>query len=199
VRAAAEAALKLPAERRSEAFFWGLAIGLERQEETRRYAVLGDFIRRTEPDAQRRLRLAALGRPAWGRREDLSQRLTFSAAIAVTVGRRAAEAAGLAKELRAARSASGFSFADWCADRAGIAWADQVKRGAVTLETLAEGFETADYLPDVAGLEEGLSWDEFSRRYGSAGDRRFLAVDADILGRIDRLYRSPRQQGSRRP
>ncbi|HEX5498926.1 MAG TPA: hypothetical protein VFX03_06860 [Thermomicrobiales bacterium] len=175
-----------------------MAIGLERREEMRRYAVLGDFIRRTEPDAQRRLRLAVLGRPAWGRREDLSQHVTFSAAIAVTAGRRAAEAAGMAKELRDARSASGFSFADWCADRAGIMWAEQVKKGAVALETLAEGFETADVLPKVEGLEEGLSWDEFSRLYGSTGDRRFRAVDADILGRIDRLYRLPLQEGRAR-
>ncbi|HEV7222691.1 MAG TPA: hypothetical protein VGN42_08320, partial [Pirellulales bacterium] len=196
VRAAAEAALKLPAERRLEPFFWGLAIGLERTEEMRRYAVLGDFIRQVETDAQRRLRLAILGSPAWGRREDLSQQITFSAAIAVTAGRRAAEAAGMAKELRDARAERGFSFVDWCADRAGIAWANQVKKGSITLEMLASRFKPADYLPDVEGLEEGLSWDEFSRRYGSTSDRRFRAVDADILSRIDRLYRSPRHAGS---
>lgn len=188
VRAAAAEALKLPESQRVRAFCWGLAIGLERREEIRRYAVLGDFIRQVESDRERRLRLKVLGRPTWRRREDLSQHFAFSAAIMSTAGKRAAEAAGMAKELRDARSGGGFSFVDWAADLAGIALAERLNAGEIPLADLARDFMTADYLPDVAGLDEDLSWDDLTHKYGSTSDRRFRAVDADIRRNIERLY-----------
>ncbi|HVX15449.1 MAG TPA: M12 family metallo-peptidase [Pirellulales bacterium] len=187
IQAAAAEALKTPSDQQVKAFFWGLAIGLERRVEMRRYAVLGDFICRVESDTERRRRLQVLGRPTWGGREDLSQHVTFSAAIAVTAGNRAAEAAGMAKELRDARTESGFSFVDWAADLAGIALADRVAKRSITLDGIVGRFQAADYLPDTTGLEEGLSWEDFTQRYGSTSDRRFRTVDADIRRRIKRL------------
>src|SRR6185437_3357230 len=96
VRSAAAAAAKLPADQRGPAFFLGLALGLDRGDRMRTYAVLGDFIQRIEPDLDRRRRLEVLGHPTFAGREDLAQHFTFSAAIAAMVGRQSAEAVGLA-------------------------------------------------------------------------------------------------------
>jgi hypothetical protein len=188
VRSAAAAAAQLPPEHRGPAFFLGLALGLDRGDRMRKYVVLGDFVQRIEPDADRRRRLAVLGHPTVGGREDLAQHFTFSAAIAAMAGTQSAESVGLAKELADSQGKSGFSFVDWCADLAGIALTKRVQSGKISLAALAHRFRTANHLPDVSGLEEGLSRTEFDRRFGSTSDPRFRQIDDDIRQRVKQLY-----------
>ena len=76
----------------------------------------------------------------------------------------AAEAAGLFKEQQDARpGGSGFSFADLNADLAGVALAVRLKRGGITLEKLEKKYGVADFLPNHAGLREGLSASQFAQ------------------------------------
>jgi hypothetical protein len=188
MRSAAAAALTLPPEQRGPAFLLGAALAIDRTEQLRKFAVVRDFVQRIETDADRDRRLEVLGHPTWGGREDLAQHFTFSAAIAALAGSRAAETVGLAKELNDSAEPSGFSFVDWCADLAGIAFAKRLQSGEITLESLARRFRTADFLPGIDGLEEGLSRKQFDGRYGSTSDKRFRAIDDDIRRRIELLY-----------
>lgn len=193
VRAAAAAAEETPQIYRQQAFCLALAIGLDTGEQLRGLPLVGELVRAIEPEEARALRLATLSLPTMRQRPDLAQHFWVSAAIASIAGPAAAEAAGLAKELRDADGGSGFSFADLCADLAGIALAERLKSGETTYSTLRRQFEVARYLPPVDDLVEGLAKPEFAERFGSTGDPRFLAARQQILDQIAELHRPDRQ------
>src|SRR6185312_11915185 len=161
VRAAASVAVQQAAEERTKAFLFALAIGLDRSDSLRKYAVMGDFVKSVESEEERAGRLDSLGSPTLRRRQDLMQHFLLSAAIQASAGTKSAEAVGLAKELHDASYGSGFSFADWCADLSGIAFARRVQSGDVSLQDLAKRFQIDRVLPELSGLPEGLSAREF--------------------------------------
>ena len=127
-------------------------------------------------------------------RHDLAEHFFVSAAIAGGASRIPAEAAGLGKEMRDADGESGFSFSDWAADLAGIAFAERVMNGALPLADLAKNFDVADYFPDVSDLADNLPRAEFTSRFGASNDKRFRQVDSQLRRRIAELpaYRSPK-------
>ena len=189
VRAAAGVAGETPQIYRQQAFCLALAIGLDTGEQLRGLPLVGELVRKIEPEDARAVRLATLGTPTMRERPDLAQHFWVSAAIASIAGPTAAEAAGVAKELRDADGGSGFSFCDLCADLAGISLAERLKSGQTTYFVLRRQFEVAHYLPPVGELVEGLAKEEFSERYGSTSDQRFLAVRQQLLARIAELQR----------
>jgi len=189
VRAAAEAAEDLPQIYRQQAFCLGLAIGLDTTEQLRGLPLLGELVRTIEPAEARAARLETLGVPTMRKRHDLAQHFWVSAAIASIAGPAAAEAAGVAKELRDSGGGSGFSFCDLCADLAGISLAERLKSGQTTFSALRRQFEVARHLPPLDDLVEGLSAKEFSERFGSTSDPRFLEARQKILDRIAELRR----------
>jgi len=193
VRAAAAAADETPQIYRQQAFCLALAIGLDTSEQLRTLPLVGELVRAIEPEDSRALRLATLGLPTMRNRHDLAQHFWVSAAIASLAGPAAAEAAGVAKELRDAEGGSGFSFCDLCADLAGIELAERLKSGQTRYSALRRQFEVARNLPPVDDLVEGLAKQEFAERFGSAGDPRFLAVRQQILDQIAELHRTDRQ------
>ena len=102
------------------------------------------------------------------------------------------------KEISDLRSGgSGFSFADYSADLAGILFAGAVVGGHVPLERLEKGFLVRDFLPDLSGLKEGIAWDDFLRSYGSPLDPRFVQERQRLLGQIIALpgYKIPATPG----
>ena len=188
VQAAARAAIDdVPQHYREKAFLLGLAIGLETSDWLRDIPIMGDFLRQIEPAAQRRQRLEVLGGPTMRGRDDLVQHFMISAAIAALAGARSAETAGVGKELRDADGGSGFSFSDLCADLAGIEFAERIQTGTLPLVRLARRFRVRDYLPDVAGLADGMSRREFAAQFGSVSDARYNAVRGKICERIASL------------
>jgi hypothetical protein len=192
VRAAAAAADEAPQIYRQQAFCLGLAIGLDTSEQLRSLPLVGELVRAIEPENARQQRLSTLDPPTMRKRHDLAQHFWVSAAIASIAGPAAAEAAGVAKELRDADGGSGFSFADLCADLAGIALAERLKSGQTNYSALRRQFEVAGYLPPVGDLVEGLAKQKFSERYGSTSDSRFVAARQQILDRIAELHRDER-------
>ena len=193
VRAAASAADRQAVEERTKAFLFALAIGLDRSDSLRKYAVMGDFVKSVESEEERADRLETLGSPTLRRRQDLMQHFLLSAAIQASAGAKSAEAVGLAKELHDASYGSGFSFADWCADLSGIAFARRVQSGDVSLQDLAKRFRIDRVLPELSGLPEGLSARELKSQYGSVWDARFKKLDAEIRRRVESLA-MPRQK-----
>ena len=125
-------------------------------------------------------------------RQDSAQHFVVSAALAAWAGEWAADVIGLDKEMRDARSGSGFSFADLAADRAGsrfgeLVAADSPRLRAVLQRPLSDG----DLAPSLAGLPEGLSVAEFERCFAVPESADYRQLITEIERRLDEmpLYR----------
>jgi hypothetical protein len=130
--------------------------------------------KRVESDKERGERLKVLGTPAVHGRHDLAQHFVVSAALTAVTGAKAAEAAGVLKELLDAEpGGSGFSFADLAADLSGVAFAERLLSGETTLQNIEKKFTVVAFAVPPKGLTEGLSREQFEKRYGSTRDKRF--------------------------
>ncbi len=124
-------------------------------------------------------------------RHDFVQHFVVSAGLALAGGAVLADAVGVAKEVEDSTGASGFSFTDLAADRAGI----QFARAAVASRDDAVRFQSrlsdliteADIFPAVRDLPEGLSELEFKRRYGDTSSRAYNRLVAEIDRRIGKI------------
>ena len=140
-----------------------------------------DYFEEVESEADRKVRLEAMGKPTLRGREDWLAHFVVSAGLFVVVGEPVAEAAGLQKEISDAMrkedgAGSGFSFTDLNADFAGIAFA-KFLTGTTSKEavgTCGKTFEGARILPDPTGLVDGLAWTEFEEAWGGTKDSRFI-------------------------
>jgi hypothetical protein len=155
--------------------------------------VLNDAWQKIEPDDQRQTRLLLLGTPTMLKRHSVTRQFTISAALVVLSGPQDAEAAGLGKEILELRSGGGFSFADLCADMAGVMFATHVRQGNIPLGEVAARFNIDDYIPKLDGLPDDLSADAFVKQYGKSGSENFQRQRADLFRRILDLpaYRAP--------
>ena len=187
VHEAAAAADGLPDGVAAKAFLLGLAIGLDDSDVLRSNAVSHGLYTQVESNAARKGRLQVLGRPTMAGRRDLAQHFVISSALTVLAGPKTAETIGIAKELHDSRSRSGFSFADLSADLAGIEFAVGVAGSSPSLASLAESFAVDDFLPDVEGLEEGISWKTLVTDVGLAHSDGFRARRATIIEQIRSL------------
>jgi hypothetical protein len=84
---------------------------------------------------------------------------------------------------------SGFSFVDLAADRAGtlltVAATESPKSARSLQLRIRKGVTIADFCPDIEGLPEGLSRDEFQGLYGGLGGDLTEGVVAEIRERLD--------------
>ncbi|CAA0078670.1 Uncharacterised protein [Halioglobus japonicus] len=130
-------------------------------------------------------------------RRDLMAHFISSAAIALASQQGISIAAGEFKELLdSGYGGSGFSFADLAADRAGIqfvslATGSEAQARQWQEQLLANAGEVG-FFPDISGLVEGLSDEEFRRQYGEIDSQRYLQQVARIDQRIARaaIYKS---------
>lgn len=121
-------------------------------------------------------------------RHDLVQHFVSSAALALTAGSRDAGRIGLDKELSDARGASGFSFVDLAANRAGI----QLALSATASEEAARLFQArlgaakadSEIMPSIMGLPEGLTEADFVDAYQNTESEGFLKMLRGIDERI---------------
>jgi hypothetical protein len=176
VRAAARAARDLPAKLAPAALALGLGIALEDTDLLPTNALTSGVVRKVEPEALRKQRLAVLGSPTLHGRRDLCQHFAVSCVLTELIGAELAETAGVFKEqLDMKPGGSGFSFADLAGDLAGIAFTQKLKAGKLTPKRLAEHFTVADFVPTPRGLPEGLPEKEFVKKFGSVTDKRYRA------------------------
>jgi len=153
--------------------------------------VSGNSLSQLLPEARswprpRRVKLSLHGR------HDSAQHFVVSAAFAAWAGEPAADAVGLDKEMRDARSGSGFSFADLAADRAGIRFGELVVARSPRLQAaLQRPLSDGDLAPSLAGLPEGLSAAEFERRFVAPESASYRQMTAEIERRLSAmsLYR----------
>jgi hypothetical protein len=160
----------------------GMAYALEPSSIITRYPFADSVFKNIETAEERRVRLAALGRPTLRGRDDWLAHFVVSAGLCGLVGPRPAEVVGIQKELLDAAGkenggGSGFSFTDLNANLAGIVLAERLT-GGDSLQAVAvcgTAFRGVDFLPDPRGLIDGYTRTEFEAAWGGVQDARFAA------------------------
>ena len=193
VRHAARAAANLPEDIAGRAFLVALGVGLDDSDLLTKIPGAGSLAQAVEAPSERTIRLTMLGEPTVRGRRDLAQHFFVSGYLTATTGPVAATTAGITKELLDAHGASGFSFADLAADRAGVRFAEGVLSRRFAVGMLAHGYVVAAFMPDVKDLPEGLTAVEIASDYGTKDDPRFRKQMQEIDRRLQDLppYRSP--------
>lgn len=127
-----------------------------------------------------------------GGRRDWARHFLLSAGLSQIGPDGLSERAGLIKErLDAASGGSGFSFADLLMDAAGrrfstVATATEPSARGIQAAILA-GLAEGDLAPGDIGLPEGLSVERLEAELGGLEGEVFLALEAEIRGRLDAL------------
>jgi hypothetical protein len=194
VRRAATAARKLPQDVTAGAFLLGIGVALDDSTLVRSSPVIGEYWRHIEPDFARTTRVALLGSPTMRGRHDSAQHFAISAALYALFGSNRAENAGLMKELSDSRAGgSGFSFADYSADLAGIQFAAAVSDGRVPLIRVENSFLVRDFVPELKELKEGIAWNDFVKNYGDPLNGRFIQERNRLLKQVLAMpgYKNP--------
>jgi hypothetical protein len=129
------------------------------------------------------------GRVRLAGRNDLARHFVVSAALTVLTDENRALLIGIGKEMMDSTSGgSGFSFVDLLADKAGIRFAVQATRnreGAQALQhRIVDGFENGEFFPNIDGLPEGISGDDFGSQYGGLGGKETKRLIKEIDERI---------------
>jgi hypothetical protein len=187
VREAARAAQSYPVGVREQAFLLAIAIGVGDSDSLSKVPTTATVLRAIEAPSERAIRLAVLGSPTMRGRRDLTRHFLMSALLTMSSNADAAQTAGLVKELADANSASGFSFADLAADRAGSRFARAVLDKKIPPGMLGLTFQVTSFMPDVSGLPEKLSAQKFAAQFGSKDDPRFVKQLQEIDQRITQL------------
>lgn len=122
-------------------------------------------------------------------RKDLTRHFWVSAGLAILSDESRSMDVGIAKELMdATAGGSGFSFVDLTADRAGTLFAGVATRNAQSARDLQmkirQGVEIADYFPEIEGLPEGISRDDFQNQYGGLGGAETNRIVEEIRSRL---------------
>jgi hypothetical protein len=121
-------------------------------------------------------------------RDDSPLHLLISAALVVEGTGPLSKAVGLFKEVADSRGASGFSFNDLAADRAGTRLGELAMQQPLRLQTALAGVvQEADFMPHAADLPEAMAEPEFKRRFGGIGEPRYVAMVAEIDRRVSAL------------
>ena len=141
-------------------------------------------------DVERRPEIQAMCRRITVRgRNDLSRHFWVSAALAVLSDDGRSMSVGITKELMDATSGgTGFSFVDLTADRAGTLFTVMATRNASSARDLQlkirQGFTIADCFPEIGGLPEGISRDDFQNKYGGLGGAETNRIVEEIKRRL---------------
>jgi hypothetical protein len=123
-----------------------------------------------------------------GGRHDYMQHFVTSAGLHLAGGKAFADAVGTAKELQDSDGGSGFSFTDLAADRAGVRFAEVAVASSASARRVQEALSgyigERDFFPEVNDLPEGLSAEEFRRRYGDTARPAYDQIVTEIDRRI---------------
>lgn len=130
-------------------------------------------------------------RPVLVDRTDLTQHFLLSAAIQILSQRDVSLAIGEFKELMdRAIGGSGYSFVDLAADMAGIKLAtglNDPEQVGILVERLIRVTDETGFFPDISGLQEGISKQEFIQRFDAVDSPAYKRQVAEIERRLSRL------------
>tara|TARA_R110000751_G_scaffold116604_2_gene216477 strand:+ start:249950 stop:251236 length:1287 start_codon:yes stop_codon:yes gene_type:complete len=130
-------------------------------------------------------------KPTLAYRKDLNQHFIFSAAIKILSEQGLSIAIGEFKELMdRSDDGSGYSFVDLAADFAGVEFAIAAtsSASAISLQNiLAESADEGLFFPNIQDLPEGLSKNEFNRKFTEVDSPEYLKMVQSINQRIANL------------
>jgi len=138
----------------------------------------------TELDQARQLRITLESR------NDLPRHLIASAAIAAYADNDLADILAVYKEVQDSRTSSGFSFSDMTANRVGTRLgilSNASESAAENLQRFFAAVEREDSFMPPVGRPDGISEEEFIRRYGSRNSEAYDLRISDIEQEIDEL------------
>jgi len=130
------------------------------------------------------------------KRIDLAQHFIGSAALTASVNGQIAQVMGEEKELRDAKSGSGFSFIDLAADKAGTRFGEMATSSPENARWIQKSMsgikDYTDFMPDPRDLPEHMDEAEFKQRYQSINSPAYQ----EVLKLIDaRIAATPIYQG----
>ena len=187
LRVAAKQARIVDRENQAKALLLAMGIFMDDTETLRKFPATRKIVNAIESEPQRRDRLLFRGNPTMRGRSDWAKHFFVSAHLTVVLGTKPTKKVGFAKEVLDAQNGTGFSFADMAANQAGIVFAEQLLKGKISLDRLAQNFSTEAYLPPIDDLEEGLASDELQEQYGGGGNNALEIEFARIERRILQL------------
>lgn len=125
-------------------------------------------------------------------REDLALHFLFSAFLQLNGGTKTAFSIGEIKELIDSNAGgSGFSFSDVVADKAGLIFAEYLTSPGTDLQmaslTLAQADSEDVFMLDISARPDGISEQEFSRRYQSINSPEYKQIMQEISKDIRQL------------
>lgn len=188
LQTAAVAAREVPEAERAAALSLALGVALDNSTLIRSNPLVSTLWRQVESESERRTRLEVLGEPTTHGRYDLTQHCFVSVGLTAALGPKAAEAAGITKEvLDAQDGGSGFSFADLAADLSGVHLASWLLADVSHVKSLEKNVKIADFILAPKGYEEGLSIATFEKRYGGTRGDKFKQTCAAMKKRLEAL------------
>lgn len=122
-------------------------------------------------------------------RNDLSKHFWVSAGLVAMSNETNAKGVGIAKEVMDSRpGGSGFSFADLAADLAGIRFAllatTKIEQAEELRERVLHTRQSDDFCPNIEGLPEGLTAEQFQNELGGLGGKKTRDLFRQIDDRI---------------
>lgn len=125
-------------------------------------------------------------------RADLAQHFLYSASIQILSDNELSFAVGEWKEMSdTLQGGSGFSFVDLLADQTGISMVKLIEIQPEKLQQLAPKIQQEAYFfPNIHGLPEGLSEQQFATQYQHNQSPRYQQMQTEIKRRLNvtRLY-----------
>ncbi|QCZ94612.1 hypothetical protein [Salinimonas iocasae] len=150
---------------------------------------IANFVGDVQPDVEHALKPASS--VLLRGRSDLSKHFIISAALKMLSEQDVTVAIGEFKELMdRGMGGSGYSFVDLTADLAGVEMARVLADPDTALraqDTLAGTPDESIYMPEIDGLTEGLSKQEFTRRYEKVDSEAYLQEVEQIRARLARM------------
>lgn len=139
------------------------------------------------------------------KRIDMAKHFIASATLTATGGGHLANLVGMEKELRDARSGSGFSFIDLAGDRAGMKFGQTATLTPESARRLQKYMsrikDYTAFMPDMLDLPENLSRKQFKKDFFSVYDPRYQKMLQIIDDRINALplYDNRQHPSKRQP
>lgn len=150
---------------------------------------IANFVGDVQPDVEHALKPASS--VLLRGRSDLSKHFIISAALKMLSEQDVTVAIGEFKELMdRGMGGSGYSFVDLTADLAGVELARVLADPDTALRaqnTLASTSDESIYMPEIDGLVEGLSKQEFTRRYEKVDSEAYLREVEQIRAKLAQM------------
>ncbi|MCC6493465.1 MAG: hypothetical protein IT424_10625 [Pirellulales bacterium] len=193
VRQAAIAARQVRRDNAEKALLLALGVAMDDAGVLPRVPLGAKVLPYLESEQERAERIAACGRVTLRGRPDLARQFFVAAHLVVLTGSETARSTDALATILDSHGASGLGFAELAANRAGLVFAHAVLSGRMSLDDVARRFTVAAVLPPLETLQKELNAEEFTSRFGGAGDARLT----DLLNRLEgRLTALPAYRGA---